>query len=1354
METTQDFSQSSEHHNNSSENFSSSQIINLENVDIYQYPAEIIPIVQIEQKFTKLIKGDLHGNTIVLLNMLIRHGLLELKGGQKDYQELVEIYKKKTDELKKEDIEQFSSMLKNAKIVGELNELLMLGDVLADRGMNDSFTLLLYQRLQTKQSEDRNILKLNTLLSNHDLEFIVAYFTGFPTKQNKNKQNVFDDSRINNGQKQSLDNLIYLRAQGIINDELVEQLAENYLQTLNLFSYDINVDKDTIEIYSHAPVGLRTVRQIAEKFSIEYNDSTVSKLAETINKINVYFKENIKEISLETANVIAVYFNETNPKTDREVIFEINDKGGFGYYENIVISQINPIARLIWQRQPDKANESAKQLHLSQEEMQHEHSKGYKVKFVYGHDGAGVNLDFHCTSLDSDLGKEEGKNAAYTAKLSVNTTFEKIFNLRKEMESIKFASPTLAKEIERVEKALQTDLENPNHTIKHIKQTAKNVVELIVKFREFINIKEQLKKQIERIDNLLDKLDEIITVKSNATIYKGQKDKLNNIKRENVKLIEQQIYDLDIDNLDKTLTEQNKLLSKIESSIAQLNLRKDFEYQDWHPALPSIQNSAKRFQEGTLFSDHVYLQAEFELAQGQKIIAVTCNILGGPEDGAYRDTALNPAEPAYGSLLEDKDTLSRRHKLNTNFLRLVTDKKKPDFIVVQESSPDVISSFERQSTDKYYRQHKKNGSKRDTDILLLNTRRYSEVEHTQSQFHRIYKPTELDVIINNFKDENSSQEFLVWNIHASFAHTIAHKEMLVLKILEQRQREAVIAALDSLQNNPDIKNQIEEFKASLRFEQAPTQQERMDIVEKIKKNLPQKYQAQFKEAYELQRKKLAGVTLIFCGDWNADIGPIDTERRNIVTTLGHSKWHPEKVQSAKFPDGGFSAYIDPESGEYIIKQARTHPINPATGELYKEHELAPLNCDQMPENQSKEAKKFRMVMRLDNHYKTSTFVVNETLYDLERKLQQILNCDRALQIYPAKTVNNETGVVIKLTEMLWTEIKIHLIKMMGNKVVFDKFEERGESLIYTDKNNADLLLSELLEWKLKDFEIKMKNRSEGIDMEIDSFINNVPQHYAKKYLDKLLQILIKHTLSIEVKSSFFSLFSSSSTQQLKKEFIYNHQILRILNKLVDAEDISEKAILFKAVKNNHIGLLSYLIASNSNKGESTNIDITDEYEKTPLFCAVCQNAYDGNSLNIIKYLLGLGANPLHMRHLSDGKVLTPVSQVLETANHILLEFISDNSSDKRNLRAKFANNCEILSYLFSNSKNDSSDNEAWEYINELYNCFKTEINKSADPKLKDDLKKLLEQLEQTGIVKLIHENTQQTSSSLPSKRLN
>nr|NKB47078.1 hypothetical protein [Legionellales bacterium] len=277
--------------------------------DIYHYPDTIESI----ESECYLIHGDMHGNFINFLYFLVRKGLVSITA--EDYQTLANIYQKIPPEmndsressveinpvcsgdieessaetaetaqsiLSKEDVQNFDNTLKKITLTESPASLILAGDELSDRGNNDIFTLFLIRRLHQIG------MRLRIILSNHSVEFLNAYRHGIPSSWLDPNSAYYQTHRSQRLLDQSI------KADLLEQKKLDQLIHEDYLPHLKALSYSIDPHDSKITICTHAPVGLDTLKKIAEEYyTIDYDDSNLLALCRTLDEINESFAVNI-----------------------------------------------------------------------------------------------------------------------------------------------------------------------------------------------------------------------------------------------------------------------------------------------------------------------------------------------------------------------------------------------------------------------------------------------------------------------------------------------------------------------------------------------------------------------------------------------------------------------------------------------------------------------------------------------------------------------------------------------------------------------------------------------------------------------------------------------------------------------------------------------------------------------------------------------------------------------------------------------------------------------------------------------------------------------------------------------------
>lgn len=309
---------------------------------------------------SRVVIGDIHGNSQYLLYLLIKFGVVKLNADQ--YKQLSKIYNVKTKNLTATQLNTFRKILKKSKYNPNVS-LLFLGDTLSDRGNNDYFTLCIFRRLASHK------VPFTILLANHDYEFLSCY----EQLQRTGKAN-FVSKNIKPSQSSSMSNLNRLlklkladkKGEEVITVEHLKRWIPSYLLE-HYKALDYCIEDEKIIIYSHAPIDVDIIMGIAGELDVKHEDDNPEVLAASIDNINQ------KVTQLLTDNHLCDKFT--------------------GMYSNKRLSSkhVDPLTRLIWNRDYDSLEHSRTH-------------KGYKVCFVHGHDATGKPLE-NVTSLDKLFGK-------------------------------------------------------------------------------------------------------------------------------------------------------------------------------------------------------------------------------------------------------------------------------------------------------------------------------------------------------------------------------------------------------------------------------------------------------------------------------------------------------------------------------------------------------------------------------------------------------------------------------------------------------------------------------------------------------------------------------------------------------------------------------------------------------------------------------------------------------------------------------------------------------------------------------------------------------------------------------------
>jgi hypothetical protein len=367
-----------------------------EQVDIYQFPKSC----DATDKQNTITIGDLHGNAMKLMFMLVKQGIATQLSAE-NYNTLVQIYKKPVDQLAPDDIKNFTNIIQSIQF--KPRKIRLIGDELADRGSNDYFTLKILERLHEEK------VPVEIMISNHSMEFLKA--------SEKFKENGhFRAPLLEDVHAGSLKNLNILLMKGIVSaDEVLEIAKKAYKPNLKAISYSLDNDHQTITIYSHAPIGLDTVKNLAVQFGVDYEDASPTALALTIDAINQKFQIHVQK-------------NTVHTQCPESVLRA-------AYSEKVDLTS-EPLVCAMWNRNYDAITRLAK-------------NYNYHLIYVHGHDSIDPDQDqAHVYNLDNDnqLGKSSKSNQGtyrvlnthdYSFSLeNLKQTFKKQLDAIKEKEGI------------------------------------------------------------------------------------------------------------------------------------------------------------------------------------------------------------------------------------------------------------------------------------------------------------------------------------------------------------------------------------------------------------------------------------------------------------------------------------------------------------------------------------------------------------------------------------------------------------------------------------------------------------------------------------------------------------------------------------------------------------------------------------------------------------------------------------------------------------------------------------------------------------------------------------------------------
>src|SRR5581483_7770721 len=219
--------------------------------------------------------GDIHGNALRLIYQLIQAGVFE--SNHEYYQDLVTAYnallsapeEKSSEEEFSPEENNFLNVMNKFKICENPPFIRLIGDIFQDRGASDRMTNKVLEKLITEE------VPYSINFSNHDMDFMIDY----TNKQYNEKKD-----------KSLSSNVFYKKPMTLLERDLFQS---TWLKKLKLFDYEISEDGKQFYFFTHAPVGLETLKKISAQYGVEFNDESFSSLAKTIDSVNKKFQEEV-----------------------------------------------------------------------------------------------------------------------------------------------------------------------------------------------------------------------------------------------------------------------------------------------------------------------------------------------------------------------------------------------------------------------------------------------------------------------------------------------------------------------------------------------------------------------------------------------------------------------------------------------------------------------------------------------------------------------------------------------------------------------------------------------------------------------------------------------------------------------------------------------------------------------------------------------------------------------------------------------------------------------------------------------------------------------------------------------------
>lgn len=487
--------------------------IKLQGCDLYIYPE---PHTRLHLgSDMQITKGDLHGNAINLLHYLLLHDVVDFKTtiekdgvaieidtietafGEKgrdfiietykqrlidqkfdistlkkeeqiahiknslakeQYDKLCTIYQKKVNELTQEDINEYQQLLNNLRIKRTDLHIRLIGDVLADRGKSDHYTLLIYQLLNNHN------IKLETIFSNHDLSFYLAFVNDFARAREG------EHLRLDGQQGASYEGMMTLINKNLISKEKMVTIVKNiYLPSLRIVSYICNKQEDEINTtfvpISHAPNDLSLIKSLAEHYGIAYSDETSDDLMHIVDKINAYAQYELQNDLF--------HLHEDFDRKLHEMLYV---PGGPGKAPPINVAN-HPLFAASWNRQQEDKTDQFIDVTPK--------GKFTIPKFLHGHEGDSSIKSYNFfENLDAtNLGK-------FIPKHRIESKLKEIKNgIIKEEIQRRVLTPDIEK---KIRDSLESGSEAPSNEINGIASEIKDLITNDTEYQKYAGYKENI----------------------------------------------------------------------------------------------------------------------------------------------------------------------------------------------------------------------------------------------------------------------------------------------------------------------------------------------------------------------------------------------------------------------------------------------------------------------------------------------------------------------------------------------------------------------------------------------------------------------------------------------------------------------------------------------------------------------------------------------------------------------------------------------------------------------------------------------------------------------------------------------
>lgn len=331
------------------------RVIHSENVNLSQMPATRDDLND-DQWEIELCLGDLHANPVTLIYVAVRYGVIT-NMTRETYAELYELCMLPASNITKVSLKRFYELMSGLNY-STSRLVRLLGDETADRFRGCDIYVIFKLVCMRRQRVPYEIL-----LSNHGVQFIRGY-----------ELKSFYPYGLDYESSTSMRELQTLIMNGVIGNELYDFIGEAYKPAIKVLSYTLDVENDYIGLHSHAGFGVTVgdvIPPLAKKFKVHFDDTSVSALAETIDRINRAFLEFV------LAGKVHTVYDFNLVASSREIL-----------------PDLHPLEYITWNRN----------YHGMKRPSVHP-KYGYKIGYGHGHDSGYAGNEEHICVLNENLGR-------------------------------------------------------------------------------------------------------------------------------------------------------------------------------------------------------------------------------------------------------------------------------------------------------------------------------------------------------------------------------------------------------------------------------------------------------------------------------------------------------------------------------------------------------------------------------------------------------------------------------------------------------------------------------------------------------------------------------------------------------------------------------------------------------------------------------------------------------------------------------------------------------------------------------------------------------------------------------------